>query len=111
MQNINVNNTSFHDGYVIASCNEIKKKLQDKPKYIKTSNDPTYSKVHIEFVYQLENGIPFTIYDYKEYNYSGENLDVVLEFHVGTHTKEDTIKVLEFLKTKNLKTKYDPFNF
>ncbi len=111
MENINVDGTSFHDGYVIASCNEIREKLQDEPIYIINSFDPEFDKVHIEFENQLEDGTVFTIYDWKEYSYDANNLDEILYYHIGTKTAYDTQKVLNFLETKNLHVKYDPIKF
>ena len=110
MKNINIIGTSFHDGYVLASCNEIREKLQDEPIYILKTEDLEFDKIHIEFNYQLEDGTVFTIYDWKEYYYNTDNLDEMLYYHIGTHTREETIKVLEFLKSKNLLTRYDPIN-
>lgn len=110
MKNINIIGTSFHDGYVLASCNEIREKLQDEPIYILKTEDLEFDKIHIEFNYQLEDGTVFTIYDWKEYNYDADNLNEILYYHIGTHTREETIKVLEFLKSKNLSIRYDPIN-
>ena len=111
MENININGTSFHDGYVLASCNELKEKLQDEPVYIYKTEDPNFDKTHIEFHYQLEDGTPFSIYDWKQFLYDADNLDEILYYHIGTHTREDTIKVLKFLESKKLLTKYDPNRF
>lgn len=111
MKNINIIGTSFHDGYVFASCNEIKEKLNDEPSYIISSDDPEYTKVHIEFNYKLKDGTIFTIYDWKQYDYDINNLDEKLYYHIGTFTTRDTKNVIEFLKTKGLTATYEPFNF
>jgi hypothetical protein len=111
MKNVNINMISFHDGYVIASCNEIQEKLQDEPIYILKTDDPEYWKTHIKFNSKLDDGTVFSIYDYKLNDYNSDNRDEIITFHIGTHTAQDTIKVVKFLKEKNLKAIYDPYYF
>ena len=44
---------------------------------------------------ETSDGTVFTIYDWK--NYGGIAMDRVVEWHIGGHTKEDTLKAREEL--------------
>jgi hypothetical protein len=94
--------TSFHGDTILASCNDIRSKLDiDVTCY---GGD----KTNFEFELELEDGTPFTIYDWKEGDWVDE--DTTLYFHVGAHTPEDSKKALAALKEYGLKIQ-DRVNF
>ena len=91
-----VNGTSFHSDTILASCNDIRSKLDiDVVCY---GGD----KTNFEFELELEDGTPFTIYDWKEGDWVDE--DTILYYHIGARTAEDSHKVLAVLKEHGLKT-------
>jgi hypothetical protein len=91
-----IDGTSFHGDTILASCNDIRSKLDvDVTCY-------WGDKTHFEFELELEDGTPFTIYDWKEGDWVEE--DDVLYYHIGAHTAEDSHKALAVLKEHGLKT-------
>lgn len=91
-----INLTSFHGDTILASCNDIRSKLDiDVACY---GGD----KTNFEFELELEDGTPFTIYDWKEGDWVDE--DDALYYHIGAHTAEDSKKVLQALWEHGLKT-------
>lgn len=91
-----VNCTSFHGDTILASCNDIRSKLDvDVTCY---GGD----KTNFEFDLELEDGTPFTIYDWKEGDWVDE--DTTLYYHIGAHTAKDSEKVLQALWEHGLKT-------
>ena len=91
-----INGTSFHGGTILASCNDIRSKLDiDVSIY---GGD----KTNFEFELELEDGTPFTIYDWKEGDWVDE--DTTLYYHIGAHTPEDSEKALAALSKNGLKT-------
>ena len=90
----NINMTAFHFGYVTASAAEIKKALELN--YMLLYDD----KTNIEFDVELEDGTVFTIYDWKEWCCPGD--ETIVQYHIGTHTLEDTFKVVDALKAVGL---------
>lgn len=92
--------TSFHGDTVLASCNEIRSKLDiDVTCY---GGD----KTNFEFELELEDGTPFTIYDWKEGDWVDE--DTTLYYHIGAHTPEDSKKALAALSKNGLRTQDRP---
>jgi len=90
-----VNCTSFHGDTILASVNDIRTKLDvDVACY---GGD----KTNFEFELELEDGTPFTIYDWKEGDWVDE--DTTLYYHIGAHKPEDSHKVLAVLKECGLK--------
>lgn len=92
---MNTNGTSFHNDTILASANEICDKLD---------TDITYyggDKTNFEFALELEDGTPFTIYDWKEGDQVDE--DTALYYHIGAHTPVDSKKVLAALREHGLK--------
>jgi hypothetical protein len=88
--------TSFHWDTILASCNEIRSKLDiDVACY---GGD----KTNFEFELELEDGTPFTIYDWKEGDWVDE--DTLLYYHIGARTPEESKKALAALKEYGLKT-------
>ena len=87
--------TSFHNDTILASCNDIRSKLDiDVACY---GGD----KTNFEFELELEDGTPFTIYDWKEGDWVDE--DTILYYHIGAKTAEDSHKALAALKEHGLK--------
>lgn len=90
-----VNMTSFWGDTILTSVNEIRSKLDvDVACY---GGD----KTNFEFELELEDGTPFTIYDWKEGDWVDE--DTTLYYHIGAHKPEDSHKVLAVLKECGLK--------
>ena len=85
-----VYDTSFNGLQFKASTKKIIGKFGE-PDY---RNEPT-EKVTREWDLELEDGTPFTIYDYAEYRRYGDNK--VVNWHVGTTDKDETNKVKEAL--------------
>ena len=88
--------TSFHNDTILASCNDIRSKLDVDVAYY--GGD----KTNFEFELELEDGTPFAIYDWKEGDWVDE--DTTLYYHIGARTAEDSHKVLAVLKEHGLKT-------
>ena len=93
---MNTNGTSFHNDTILASANEICDKLDTD---ITCYNG---DKTHFEFDLELEDGTPFTLYDWKEGDWVDE--DTKLYYHIGARNVEDSHKVLAALKEHGLKT-------
>lgn len=91
-----VNGTSFHDDTILASCNDICSKLDVDVAYY--GGD----KTNFEFELELEDGTPFTIYDWKEGDWVDE--DTILYYHIGARNAMESHKVLAVLKEHGLKT-------
>lgn len=91
-----INGTSFHGCTILASANEIRSKLDiDVTCY---GGD----KTNFEFDLELENGTPFTIYDWKEGDWVDE--DTTLYYHIGSQTALGSQMALQALKEHGLKT-------
>lgn len=85
-----VNGTSFHGQTVYATVNDLTKICGDP--YCGDIED----KVQYEWIMETSDGIPFTIYDWKEYRqYSKED---VIEWHIGGHRGLDAIKGMKELQ-------------
>lgn len=82
--------TSFHNGTIWASFNELEKKLGVKP----TCTDD--GKTNYELALSI-NGITATIYDWKE-GTIGTN--TVVWLHIGTKDILDTLKVCNILENE-----------
>lgn len=80
--------TSFHDGIIYASFDELEKKLGMEAQY---EGD---CKVNYELDCEVD-GIPFTIYDWKE---GDIDKSTKLHLHIGTQTKGQTEKVMAILE-------------
>lgn len=83
LQNENkIMGTSFHGGIIISSVNNIQKSLGIEP-----HTDSLDDKV--QYMWDLKyKDIPFSIYDWKEYRKIDP--DEEIEFHIGTHTNQET---------------------
>lgn len=85
-----VNMTSFWGDTIYASASEICNKLGVKITCY--GGD----KTNFEFELELEDGTPFTIYDWKEGDWVTE--DMRLSFHIGARNAADSQKVKNALK-------------
>lgn len=85
-----VNGTSFFGDVVLASANGICDTLGVDV----TCYDG--DKTHYEFELELEDGTPFTLYDWKESDWVTE--DTPLYFHIGARNSEESRKVKNALK-------------
>ena len=83
------NGTSFH-GTTITTTVEKLRKVLGEPKY--SPNDGE-DKVNFEWQAETESGDVFTVYDWKEYRSIEE--DERIEFHIGGHTNNATVKALD----------------
>lgn len=89
-----VNGTSFYGGYIYATGNEIAK-ICGEPNILYDDK--------VTYEWELEvDGIPFTIYDYREI--SSPNMSTRLYYHVGAFNKDATKKILEAFKKYGFKT-------
>lgn len=90
-----INATSFHGYTILASANDIRSKLDiDVACY---GGD----KTNFEFDLELEDGTPFTLYDWKEGDWVDE--DTKLYYHIGSRTALDSRLALQALKEHGLK--------
>ena len=85
--NQSANGTSFHDVTITTTINALVE-LLGEPTY---TGDWSEDKVTVEWVCETERGNVVTIYDWKEYRRLGE--DDIVQFHIGGHSEEDTLKV------------------
>ena len=88
-----VSGTSFYGGCIIANANDISKVCGEPYKIYD-------EKVTYEWELEVD-GIPFTIYDYREI--SSPNMTTTINYHIGTFTKSDTDKVMNILKENGFK--------
>ena len=91
-----INGTSFFGGMVLASAADLDEKLGVSPELVG-------DKVTFEFDLQLEDGTPFTLYDWKEYRI-GRNTQVY--YHIGSRNFGDTEKVCDVLRDYGFLVKY-----
>lgn len=92
-----VNGTSFFGATILASCNEICSKL---------GIDVTCyggDKTNFDFELELEDGTPFTIYDWKEGDWVDE--DTLLYYHIGARNSTESKKVVLALNERGLNAK------
>lgn len=82
--------TSFHGDTITVTPNFLKE-IFGNPDFTGSQDDKTQTEWNLE-----EANIPFTLYDWKEY----ENFawDREIEYHIGTHTKEESNMILKRLK-------------
>ena len=86
------NGTSFYDDAILASCNDIRSKLDVDVAYYGSGDE----KTNFEFELELEDGTPFTLYDWKEGDWVDE--DTILYYHIGARNAVESLKVKNALK-------------
>ena len=69
--------------------------------YIRLSDADDDNKTTREWDLSLQDGTPFTIYDWKEYRVYDD--DENIEWHIGTRNKEEQDKVRQALSDLNIK--------
>lgn len=88
-----VYSTSYYLGVILASANEISKVL-GKGVFYNTFDTKR------EWHRMTADGIPFAIYDYKEYRKI--NASDVIEYHIGARSEMESKKVVKMLKEAGL---------
>ena len=83
------NGTSFHGTTITTSVKKLRKVLGEPNYSANLGND----KVNFEWQAETESGDVFTVYDWKEYRSIEE--DERVEFHIGGHTNNATVKALD----------------
>lgn len=96
--------TSFHNGIVEASVNELIN-VFGLPDFNKPDS---YYKSTIEWdlAYDVPNSkqlLIFTIYDMYEDDAPGNNTDDVYQFHIGTDSRTDTEMIVDYLSSLGLR--------
>ncbi|MFW9948528.1 MAG: hypothetical protein ACFFKA_00205 [Candidatus Thorarchaeota archaeon] len=91
-----VSEASFHNVYLTSTINELSNILGEPQCYENTGKD----KVNVQWNCITDDGIKFTIYDWKEYRVL--DLDESVEFHIGGKSSLDTnvalSKLLQMIK-------------
>ena len=82
----NTGGTSFHGVTLIATPQQLIDVLGE-PQYF--SNDGS-DKTNMDYSLETENGIPFTIYDWKEYR--PLQMDETIEFHIGGFSYSQSVE-------------------
>ena len=95
----NISGTSYYGATIISSVNKIAEALGE-PHYEDRCVD---EKVSVEWDFETENGVVFTIYDWKEYSCPAcTNRDRKYAFHIGVKNGYECDEVLEILKEYGL---------
>jgi hypothetical protein len=95
----NIGGTSWYGLTLIATPNEIIKALEE-PHFV---DENVGEKVSLEWDYETEDGLVFTIYDWKEYlQPSALHRDSFYKFHIGVKESTDNSRVIEILKEYGL---------
>jgi hypothetical protein len=81
LTNSNTNGTSFHQVTFKATVNQLILTLGE-PHWVYNTGE---EKVNFEWNMETEEGDVFTAYDWKEYKVL--DLDEVIEWHIGAHSK------------------------
>jgi len=81
--NKSTSGTSFHDV-------TIRETPANMIKFIGPAHCIGGDKTNMEWEMETEDGIVFTIYDWK--NYGGLNRNMPVEWHIGGHSRSDTEK-------------------
>ena len=90
--------TSYYGHTIISTVNKIAEALGEP--HSGMSGD---GKVSVEWRFMTDKYIPFTIYDWKEYDRpASENRDEKYAFHIGVENGYDGDEVLAILKSYGL---------
>lgn len=76
--------TSFHHTVIHATVEQLRQVLGEP---VCEQNDGE-DKVNFEWEMETNSGIPFTVYDWKEYRQIGEHEEI--EWHIGGHRSIET---------------------
>lgn len=88
---------SFYGDVITATTNKVKKLIGA----LNFDDADPSEKVQKEWLRELEDGTPFTIYDWKEYRVYGDTRTIT--WHIGARTKDESAKVARVLKEIGLK--------
>lgn len=95
----NICGTSWFGLELIATPQEIINALEE-PHYI---DEEGGDKTTMEWDYETEDGLVFTIYDWKEYDCPpSQNYDKMYHFHIGVKDSSDHARVKAILKEYGL---------
>lgn len=94
----NVLSTSFFGVCVKAKVNDMVKALGE-PHFIDADDDTS-----LEWLFETESGMPFTIYDWREKVSANVNREQVCEFHIGAYSKKDAEKAKKIINEYLQKT-------
>ena len=87
--------TSFHGDTIETTPNTlIKLSKSVEAEYF--ADNTGEDKTNFVFEFLTDDGIPFSVYDWKEYRQLG--FDEVVTFHIGTHTGSDSKSAVKALK-------------
>ena len=100
LKNANSNGTWFHDVTFQATGNEMNAIAKNNNCEYWDNYGACGDKSQFDFNFETEEGVIFTVYDWKEYRHY--DLDEILFWHIGGYTKAATIAGLKELK-KHLK--------
>jgi len=92
LENYSMNGTSFHGHHFFATKDDLEKVCG---KVMYTDGD-IKEKTQNEWEMATEDGVHFTIYDWKEYR--EYNRDEMIEWHIGTENRFGSLKAYEALK-------------
>ena len=87
----NVLSTSFFGVCVKAKVSDMVKALGE-PHYTDADDDTS-----LEWLFETESGMPFTIYDWREKVPANVNREQVCEFHIGAYSKKDAEKAKKII--------------
>lgn len=95
----NIGGTSYYGATIISSVNKIVEALGE-PHY---EDEYVDEKVSVEWDFETDKGLVFTIYDWKEYDRPAAlNRDRKYAFHIGVKNGYECDEVLEILKEYGL---------
>ena len=86
--------TSFWGSTIDSTVNALKSVL-GKPSYV---DNGCGDKINFEWILETDNSDVFTVYDWKEYRKL--DLDEVVTFHIGGHSKRVTEQALKEIGEK-----------
>lgn len=105
MENNPWGGTSFHNDVINLSYDELVERIGE-PTHGEPSGD---GKVQKEWQIMTDDNVPFTIYDWKEYNRDVTDGDEV-EWHVGHHNnKGDIENIVTWLIEHDVKVEKDKY--
>ena len=93
--NTQLNGTSFHGGIIKTTPNDLIK-LAESIGAEYNSDNSGEDKTNFDFRFMTDDGIPFSVYDWKEYR--PLSLSETIEFHIGTFSNSDSTTVVESLR-------------
>jgi len=90
-----LNGTSFHGDTIETTPNELMQ-VSNSVEAEYSADNTGEDKTNFVFEFLTDDGIPFSVYDWKEYRQLGSY--EVTTFHIGTHTGSDSKSAVNALK-------------